>query len=150
MLNYDIEFFAIRKIRELVKGCADQSEGKLCMEFWNEDPDSYHNQTHAGLFLEQYYSLPNRLRTPWGLYRIGGSGMGDWDPAAEQLVERFGAVVHRPLRRSDMGEFGPVYTLGRVDDLQLPTPVVRVREEFVGYHESLNHWNETASRLGKP
>lgn len=109
----------------------------------NEMPNPFYNQTADGLFLEIYYSMPSSLWTPWGKWGFGGSGGGYWDTILPLLIlERFDATLYQPLRRSNMGEFGPVYALHKVNNTPLPNPVELDNNAYASYEDSRATWKE--------
>ncbi len=107
-----------------------------------EGANPYYNQTSEGLYLELYYGTPSSLWTPWGKWNFGGSGGGSWNSILPSLIERFGATLYQPLRRSKMGEFGPVYALHKVDDTPLPDPVELKNSAYVSYKDLNAVWEE--------
>src|SRR6266571_581699 len=110
----DLELFvAAHKVADLVHSYQDAGPGQHpWMEDWrNQVPNSQQRQTAAGLMLEMYYSLPNRLWTPWGTWHFGGSGGGSWDQATPIILERLGATEHEAGQQTDFGYIGPVYAL---------------------------------------
>lgn len=108
----------------------------------NERANPFYNQTADGLFLELYYGMPSSLWTPWGKWDFGGSGGGCWNTLLPLILERFGATLHQPLRRSSMGEFGPVYALHKVSDTPLPNPIELDNAAYASYEDSRAAWEE--------
>lgn len=115
--------------------------------YWKEDrrketANPYYNQTKRGLFLELYYGSLGYIWTPWGKWGCWGGGSGDWDTIIPKMLERLGSEVYRPLRYSEMGEYGPIYTITKVDALKLPHPFERPRNEYLSYKDALDKWEE--------
>ena len=108
----------------------------------NEWANPFYSQTADGLFLELYYGMPSSLWTPWGKWGFGGSGGGCWDTILPLILERFDATLHQPLRRSSMGEFGPVYALHKVGDTPLPNPIELDNAAYASYKDSRAAWEE--------
>lgn len=98
----------------------------------------YH-QTEKGLFLEYYYDQPSKIWTPWGyLDMVGFNGYrGDapWEPIIEKFLERLGATLYLPKTIEKWGQRGPVYAIHRLDDLILPEPKIREKQNFWSYEK---------------
>jgi len=105
-----------------------------------EEVNPFYHQTKEGLFLCLYYGQPGSIYTPWGEWNCWGSGSGDWTGAMPQFLQRLGAVEAESLKRTSMGEFGPVYAIMRVDEVSLPTPVMREHDEFLEYDDAKKAW----------
>lgn len=145
----DVTFYGLtRKVAdtvfELIESQISDPDGyKSSMEDRREERvNPYYNQTADGLFLELYYGMPSSLWTPWGKWGFGGSGSGYWDTILPLILERFGATLHQPLRRSSMGEFGPVYALHKVGDTPLPSPIELDNAAYASYEDSRAAWEE--------
>jgi len=152
--NHDVVYQAIGKIREIVFLLVKRNKN-LWLEERRDSPNPYYSQTKTGLFLELYYGLPNTLWTPWGKYKIGGSGSGsgnEWGLVVSELCDRFGAILvveKRYVNGPFGGEYGPIYSLSKVDDLILPPAKALSRDLFVEYGESKRQWQDMEDRLGK-
>ncbi len=101
-------------------------------------------------FLELSYGIPHSVWTAWGEYRFGGDASAS-SHAAEQLLEavlaQLGATVHRPFKRDNLvGEYGPVYGIHRVDDLELPEPVEAQPDEYFPQEDAKKIWREFTRR----
>jgi hypothetical protein len=138
---HDLERYTqARKIADLVFQYT--SEDSQVDDRREEEANPYYNQTHRGFFLEQYYGLPNKIWTPWGEYGFGGSGSG-WDKKTlDKILQRLGATLHKPLKREEYGEVGPIYALHKIDDIELPDPVERPRKAYIPYKESKDAWRK--------
>lgn len=112
----------------------------------NEEVNPYYNQTADGLYLELYYGQPLRIWTPWGQWGFGGSGGGWWDTTLPIILERLGATMYQELRRSQMGEFGPVYALYKVDEVALPKPFELDNAAYTPYDKVEAAWGELTER----
>ncbi len=152
---YDAEFYQLTRavadiIFALIKPETDNPNGyRLIMhDRRNGEANPFYNQTADGLFLEIYYGMPSSLWTPWGKWDFGGSGSGCWNTILPLILERFGATLHQPLRRSSMGEFGPVYALHKVDNTPLPNPIELDNAAYASYEDSHAAWRELAMRYG--
>lgn len=75
---------------------------------------------------------------------VGGSGhsVGRWSTVVGEILDRLGALEHMPLRRTEMGEFGPIYGLTKIDNNLLPEPKIRQRDVYVGYKTAKASWAE--------
>jgi hypothetical protein len=147
--TYDIEYQAIGAIRVMLDTAIHESETRLWLERRTDPPNPYYNQTAAGLYLELYYGMPNRLWTPWGQHHLGGSGSGRWDDVAAMLVKRLGGALYRERKyEPSIGAIGEVYALCEVDGSPLPVASLRPREAFVDYHDCKRSWNDHVIRLG--
>lgn len=110
-------------------------------------PNPYYNRTSSGLYLEFYYGTPSRLWTPWGQWHICGSvtraqGVSN-DEQNAGFLARLTIEVARPLKKTEMGEFGPTYKVLALDGVPLPEP--GEIEEFHllpsdGFAEAKEHW----------
>ncbi len=148
-MDHDTTYKAIGLIRTMVHAYAKASNDELWMEPRGDGPNAFYCQTSSGLFLEEYYGMPNALWTPWGKLDIGGSGSGNWDETTAIVVKRLGGIPYRLARYDpDIGEIGAVWALSKVDDLPLPEAVARPREDFVKYEASNTAWSAIVDRLG--
>ena len=141
-MSHEIERAAIPKIKTILFEYIDASDC-VGMDRRNDDPNPFYSQTESGLFLEEYYGMPNVLWTPWGKLHIGESGHSfgnGWEKIMTQLLPRLGASVYKSLERTSMGEFGPVYALTKIDDLELPPPIARTRDEYWNYSDACAAW----------
>lgn len=111
----------------------------------NEEVNPRYHQAESGLFLELYYGIPGSIWTPWGNWNCWGSGSGNWNDAIQELLKRLGAVEHIPLKRSLMGEIGPVYALTSVHGVPLPPAVERRRDEHLTYEKVMEAWRSLAA-----
>lgn len=111
--------------------------------FHRDELNGFYGQTESGLFIEIYYGMPSRIWTPWGEWRIGGSGVGHHDHEAF-IMEKFGATVHTPKKIDRMGEHGPVYALHSVNGVALPEPIACAKgyEGRITYAEANAAWAE--------
>ncbi len=116
----------------------------------NQEVNPYYNQTD-GLFLELYYGMPSRLWTPWGRWSFGGSGFSSWKKIIPEIIKRFEMTIHQAEIQSNMGVFGPVYALHKVDDTPLPDPIELDRVCYASYEEMKKAWEELTNtfQLGK-
>lgn len=126
---------------EQVTRKAGQSGEGIWMEDWREqEANPFYRQTHRGFFLEQYYSSPSILWTPWGEYHIGGSGSGWPEEARQAVLDRLGVTLHKPEVNNEMGTIGPIYAVHKVDDIELPEPIERPRSQYVPYEDVKKAW----------
>lgn len=102
-------------------------------------PNPYTYQTETGLGLELYYGMPSRIHTPVGVWRIGGSGSGDFTRVISTLTERLGLEVIAPLERTSNGLYGPFYAITRLDGE--PLPPLKYRTNRISPEESKRIWN---------
>lgn len=124
------------------------ADAGLKMEDWRkESVNPYYNQTEDGLFLEFYYGMPNTLWTPWGTFKVGGSGMGHFDQVHKPILEALGATLHTPKKVTKQGEFGPVYAIHKFEDIRLPEPKERDRNHYMNYEQAKAAWEQLT---GKP
>ncbi len=148
--NVSRTFEGIRRVRSLILSLAEEAEEDIWMALRKNRPNPFYNQTAEGLVLELYYGLPNTLWTPWGKYRIGGSGSGNWEPTVESALPRLGAICLRGERYSSSeGVIGPYYTLSRVDDFDLPEAALKSHGDYTGYEETNKRWAEACQRFGR-
>lgn len=112
----------------------------------DESANPYYNQTRKGFFLEQYYSSLSKLWTPWGAYGFGGSGSGMSPEVRDAILKRFGATLHEPVRNEEYGTVGSVWALHRIDEIELPEPVVQPRSAFRTHDASDKAWEKLTKR----
>lgn len=129
-------------------GSSDPRAARVAwLEDWRgESANPFYNQTSRGLFLEIYYSLPNKVWTPWGAWSFGGSGSGGMSAVAERLLVECGAEIHEPRTTSYMGVHGPVYRLRRVCGVELPEATVRPRDQYLSYEDAGSEWRALVER----
>lgn len=142
-------YCTIRQIADLVfaklvkhNGSTDPSSPH---DLWLEDRrgesvNPFYGQTSRGLFLEMYYGLPSTLHTPWGKWGFVGSGSGDFTVMVQDLLGELGPVyTASPKKITDMGEFGPVYSIkGLAQHLD---PV-----DYLHYDAANDIWDEMTAR----
>ena len=139
-------------IRQVADMAFEYSSPDTGSERWLEDRrkenvNPFYSQTESGLFLELYYGIPGRIWTPWGQWDCWGSSSGGWGDVMSKFLERLGAVEHIPLRRSKMGEFGPVFALTEVDGVALPPAVIRAHDEFIEYKDARAAWENLEQQV---
>jgi len=134
-----------RKVGDIVfeqvtRKAGQRGEG-IWMEDWREqEVNPFYRQTHRGFFLEQYYSSPSILWTPWGEYHIGGSGSGWPEEPRQAVLNKLGVTLHKPEVNNEMGTIGPIYAVHEVDGVALPNPIERPRSQFAPYEEVKTAW----------
>lgn len=136
-------FCMARRIADMV---FELKEDRFLIDTRSQGTNSYYNQTESGLYLELYYSLPNRLWTPWGTWHFGNSGSGEMQEILETLFARLGATVHQPVVVDSNGQYGPVYALHMVDGEPLPEPTTRERESYISYKAAKHEWDAMIER----
>lgn len=149
--DYDL-YVAIRRIADIFfeeVRRAQAAGADLNVEFLNENVNPFYNQTDSGLFVEYYYSSPSKIWTPWGywqcIWHVSYSG-NPWEEILPRFLERIGATEHMPLRHASYGEVGPVYAVHRVDDVELPEPKVRERQNYLEYEVANKAWDNMTKR----
>lgn len=149
---HDAAFYAlVRKVADIcLEGTSQDPTGGFD-KVWvadrrSESANPFYDQTVDGIFLEMYYGMPSKLWTPWGKYGFAGSGSGRWDALLPKILERLGATVYSEEEVTDMGSFGPVYALHKVDDTPLPEPARRVHADYISYEESKEAWKDCTER----
>lgn len=137
----DIFFEEIRK--------ADK-EGKIHASFGDEGVNPFYDQTNSGLFLEYYYGHPSKVWTPWGYWQFvwGMSYSSDapWDSILSNVLQRLGATEFMPEQNLSYGTVGPVYAIHRVEDMELPEPKVRERQNYLEYEVVKKAWDNMTQR----
>lgn len=112
-----------------------------------------HSQTKQGLFPEYIYGNPSKVWTPWGYWSFGGitswQGDADIDDINERTLLRLGATLYLEEKYTQMtGSHGPVYALHRVDELILPEPLTRRRDEYRLFAECGQAWTRLTAASG--
>ncbi len=136
----------LRKIAKRVAGMAyEYASPSTGAERWLEDRrkeevNPLDNQTKSGLFLSLYYGEPGSIYTPWGEWNCWGSGSGSWNEVMPKFLQSLGAFEAIPLKRTDIGEFGPVYAITSVDGISLPEAVLRDKGDYLEYDEAIRLW----------
>lgn len=143
------EYIAIGRIVTMLEECV-AARGDCGFEPWPDGPNPYYNQTSTGLFLQLSYGLPSLLWTPWGGQLIRGSA---WtfgtsaDDIVAAMLPRLGAELYREGLEI-FGDIGAIYSLSKVDDLQLPAAVMRDPGDYVGYDEIKRAWQDVVQAAG--
>jgi hypothetical protein len=144
-LNDAVLYRKVRAIADMIYSTCKDSKFELFVEDWREESvNSYYNHTESGIFLEMYYGTPSILWTPWGKWTFIGSSGGCFTEAVMVLLEKLGARVFSPLRVTDMGEYGPVYSLTQ-DSEGKPLPAAVVGARVVSseeYEVTSNVWDK--------
>jgi len=138
-------YCAVRRIADLICDAGIKREAWFA-DNRGESSNPYYNQTASGLFLEHYYGGCGTLWTPWGKWGFLGSTSGDWDKVWEDVFGSLGATLHEALERTEMGEFGPVFGLHRLDGGPLPEPVELAMESFDSYENVCGAWSKLTER----
>ena len=148
----DMELYiAVRKIADMIFEYVGPRHRIDMEDRRQQGCNPYYNQTSNGFFLEMYYSLPNKLWTPWGEYGFGGSGGGLWEKVLPEILERLGTNVdkpHKAVEQTKMGVFGPVYAIRRIDNVILPEPVELKESSYDSYKDTNKAW-ETLTKQHK-
>lgn len=135
-----------RRVADIVFEYASGNVNSSLYQIWmqdrrNQGVNPYYNQTHRGFLLEAYYGQLSKLWTPWGQYGFGGgSGSGNWKEVTPVILDRLGAVEKVPVRNTEQGIIGPIYTVHKIDEIVLPDPVERPRSLYVPYEEVDKVW----------
>ena len=111
-----------------------------------------YNQTTGGLFLEQYYSGPGSIWTPWGKWGCWGggtSGGGAKDPMPDFLKAIGEIELFAAEKNTAQGTIGPVYAILKVGDIVLPKPELRERASYFEYEEAHRLWDEVSKQYKK-
>lgn len=110
----------------------------------------FYSQTDSGLFLEYYYGHPSKIWTPWGYLGFTGScitsGNAPWEEILDSFLERLGAILFTPEQDESFGVVGPVYALHKVDDMKLPEPRLREKQNYLEYEVVKEAWKNMANR----
>lgn len=141
-------FAAMRRIADMAYDFWSpdpKGSGPWLQDRRNEKVNPYYHQTTGGLFIIQYYGIPGSIWTPWGEWNCWGCGTGAERLFAEFLDAVGDVRLHQALQVNSMGEFGPVYSVHRVEDVELPEPVDRPRDEFIDYEDANRLWLEISS-----
>lgn len=150
-LNDFERYSQARRIADIV---FEYASPKVGSDIWMDDrrdgsANPYYNQTRRGFFLEQYYSSLSRLWTPWGAYGFGGGSNGMSPEVSDAILKRFGATLHEPVRHEEYGTVGPVWALHKIDETELPEPVVQPRSAFRTSEVSHKTWEKLTKRYHK-
>lgn len=147
-------FNAVMKIvniyfEEIKKGDVDEL---INISPWEDkDVNPFYSQTDSGLFIEYYYGHPSKIWTPWGYFQMCGSvisrGDAPWEKILDSFLERLGATLFIPERQEEYGTVGPVYALHRVDDIELPEPREREKQNYLEYDTAKKAWENMTERV---
>lgn len=144
---YDFDLYmAARKVTDLVFEHARESlrKGEFLKDRRSEGANPFYNQTANGFFLEFYYGKPGSLWTPWGKWSFTGSSSGG--VGIGSLLQDLEATLYEPERTSNLGTFGPVYAIHKIDKIVLPDPVELDPSAYSSYEESKTAWEELTKR----
>ncbi len=147
-----VTYEAMRKVADLVYTFYDSNAGSRSGKPWCEDRrnqgvNPFYHQTTGGLFLEQYYSGPGSIWTPWGEWNCWGSGTGS-EEAMPNFLASIGQIeVYQEVRHTREGTFGPIYAILKVGDVELPRPEPREPASYVAYEEANRLWDEMTERF---
>ncbi len=141
-------YVAARKVADLVFEYAS-SDPNRWLQDTREDPgglDAAYNQTESGLFLEIYRGQISSIWTPWGDYifcgNTSGDGTGSWRLVNTEILKRLCAARYRPKQES----VGIVFAIHCVDKLQLPQPVEREPQNYLGDDITRTAWDNMTRR----
>lgn len=149
--DYDL-YIAVRKVSDIFfeeVHTAQEAGADLHVSFCNDGANPFYSQTASGLFVEYYYGHPSKVWTPWGYWHfvshVGYSG-NPWPSILERVLERLGATEYIAERSEEWGVYGPVYALSKVDDIELPEPTVRERQNYLEYSVANQAWKNMTQR----
>lgn len=115
----------------------------------NDGANPFFSQTSSGLMLEFYYGAPSAILTPWGKFQFSGGshhcGRG-FDDVADLIRTELAAEVFMPLRSSSMGEHGPIWSIGKIDEVKLPAAALQNAKDFMSYERAKDEWAAMAAR----
>ncbi len=147
--NYEL-YVLVRKIADIIFEVKESSEDSFSREDRREQSSNpYYSQSADGVFLEFYYSSPSKLWTPWGQWNFMGGGTCWPQELLPEIFERLGAREYMPERHSQMGTFGPVYSLHKVDDTSLPIPVDLENGAYSSYEDVTKAWADLTEKYYK-
>ncbi len=89
--------------------------------------------------------MPHCIYTELGKWRIVGSCSFNTESPTklfEKLIERLGLVVYTPQRNTQMGSYGPIYKITKIDDKELGEPIMKKHDDYISYEEANKKWNE--------
>ncbi|PID52236.1 MAG: hypothetical protein CR972_03055 [Candidatus Moraniibacteriota bacterium] len=113
----------------------------------DESVNPFYNQIKQGVFLEMYYSQPGKIWTPWGCWNCWGSGSGSWNEKLPEIFERLGVTVFKEKITNEMGVFGPVYSIHKIDDQVLPEPIIKTSsKEYISFGKSCEIWEDLTNK----
>jgi hypothetical protein len=142
--KFDKEFVAAHAIADKCHELLRQFPDISMNDRRNEGPNPYYDRTSCGLRLEFYYGMPNKVHTPWGYYKYGGSGCGKFDDFTKELFKFIQVKMLQPGKQERIGYIGPIYTVISFDGIELPEPsALRGFEE--GFYAAAKH--DWAARL---
>lgn len=145
-------YFAVRKIvdifyEEVAKWDVNHL---ISVHFTDDGVNPFYSQTESGLFVEYYYGHPSKVWTPWGYFGFTGSvaysGTAPWDDILDSFTRRLGATLYLPEVNKRSGTYGPVYAVHTVDQINLPEPKVRERQNFLEYEVAKKAWENMTKR----
>ena len=119
---YDNRFY-LKAIQNLLTMCeifVDDDNHAWYSGKESERINPFWNRTIQGVGLEMYYGLPSNLWTPFGQITIFGGGSGWWKDWLNHMGKHTTYNMHQGLIVSDMGEYGPVYEIRSIGDIQIP------------------------------
>jgi hypothetical protein len=115
-------------------------------------PNVQRNRTRSGFFVEFIYDVPTYLHTPWGEIQFVEGAMHyghPWPLVREQFIELIGGEMVIPHTIGKFGQYGLVYSVGKICDISLPNPTFQDYPEYVvedtiydAFYKLLNRYNE--------
>lgn len=111
---------------------------------FSSGPNPYYHQTKRGLVLEAYYGMPT-IHTPYGIWRILGSGYGYWDKLISEIVEPLGLKLSSPFQVNSYGSYGPTYAITQWKEIPLDYPEYRPQSEYVPRDKVKEIWKAFAA-----
>ena len=151
-IKNDQLFSAVMKIRGALFDEVRKGDPKHLIDIRRTDDgiNPCYHQTEQGLFLEYHYDEPNKIWTPWGYFQMIGfsccRGDAPWEPIIAKYLERLGVTLYLPKTNEKWGQRGPVYAIHRLDDIVLPEPIVREKQNFWSYEKVMRAWKSMYKR----
>jgi hypothetical protein len=65
---------------------------------------------------------------------------------AELIRVELATEVFMPLRHSTMGQHGPIWSIGKIDDVLLPRSALRDAKDYMSYERAKDEWEGMAAR----
>ena len=113
---------------------------KILDKYSNPTPNAYYGQMEQGYLLKFSYSSPDTILTELGEYHFFGSTSMSGDKnykqiLIENLMVRLGLKLYKEEKNTTMGTFGPYYEITKIDEIDLPIPIERKRENYIEYEK---------------
>ena len=138
------EFYNVIKLIYDLINKSEDVEAPRSLNFLKQGPFT-RNQMKQGLILEMTYGSPGIIYTNIGEFHILGESKeknNGWELILNILIDKLDLKLIEEAINSDLGYYGPWYEIRKIDNIILPKPIKKEKEDYLKWEECKEYWKE--------